>query len=422
MQFSSTNRSKCMVDACEETQMNYCLKILSASFLGLLVLAALIIFSDLLFWDRYLHAYKFNTFVDNPFPTIDRLKPQETVKGIPRPRSISSAGVAEKTISRESLEAASKFAEASSSTSLIVYHDGKIQLEKYWQGANDDQAVYSFSMHKSVLALLVGIAISEGDIDSLDDPIAKYLSEWAYDSRSQISIRHALQMNSGFEPMSFPSNPFSKHVRRQIGTNLSATALSFRLQEKPGTVFSYNGVNPTLLVMVLEHATGKRYANYLSDKLWQPLGNHDAAVWLDHEGGLARGATSLYAVPMDWMRIGEMLLNNGRVDDRQVIPDGWIQQMKTPSATNPRYGLLTWIGIAYAEERTLDAFKGFAAISDKPFIAGDVFYFDGLGGQRVYVIPSQKLVIVRTGVLAKEWQDTQLPNILVAGIIESALK
>ena len=96
-------------------------------------------------------------------------------------------------------------------------------------------------------------------------------------------------MNSGLEPMSFPANPFSRHVRRQIGTNLAATALSFRLQDEPGSVFNYNGVNPTLLVMVIEQATGRRYAEYLSEKLWRPALNGDAALWLDRPGGLARG-------------------------------------------------------------------------------------------------------------------------------------
>jgi CubicO group peptidase (beta-lactamase class C family) len=399
--------------------MNYRLQVLLASCFGLIVLTAFIILSDRLFWDRYLHAYKFDTFVANPFPDIDRLKPQEKVSGTSLSRPIPVATKVERTINQHNLDAAINFAEESDSTSLIVYHNGKIQLEKYWQGGNNEQVVYSFSMHKSIVALLIGIAISEGDIESLDDPLAKYLKEWANDSRSQITIRHALQMNSGIEPMSFPDNPFSKHVRRQIGTNLTATALSFRLRDKPGTVFNYNGINPTLLVMVLERATGKRYANYLSEKLWQPLGNHDAAVWLDHEEGLARGATSLFAVPMDWLRVGQMLLNNGRAGNRQIVAEEWIEQMKMPSVTNPLYGLLTWIGTDYAEERTLKAFKGFKAVSEDPFIAGDVFYFDGLGGQRVYVVPSRKLVIVRTGVLAMNWEDTQLPNILVNGIVQS---
>ena len=151
-----------------------------------------------------------------------------------------------------------------------------------------------------------------------------------------------------------------------------------------------------------------------------PLGNEDAAVWLDHPGGLARGATSLYAIPMDWLRIGEMLLNKGRANGRQVIPEDWLSALTTPSPTNPRYGLLTWIGTDYVEERTLEAFEGFAAVAQTPFDAGDIIYFDGLGGQRVYVIPSAQLVIVRTGVLAWEWNDTRLPNLILAGIKENS--
>ena len=386
---------------------------------GLLLVFTLGIFSDLTYWDRYLRAYTFKTFAENPFPTLDRLYPQETVPGVDVPTAFPYAEAAAGTISDVALDEAAVFAEASNSTSLIVAHKGVIQLEKYWKGEGGDQVVYSFSMHKSIVALLLGIAVNEGHITGIDDPLAKYLPEWRDDAREQITLRHALQMSSGLEPMSFPANPFSKHVKRQIGTNLTGTALSFRLQDKPGSVFSYNGVNPTLLVMVLERATGRRYAAYLSEKLWRPAGNEDASVWLDHAGGLARGATSLYAKPLDWLRIGQLLLNKGQVNDRQIIPEEWLKEMTTPSPTNPRYGLLTWIGTDYVEARTLEAFKGFAAVAENPFDAGDIIYFDGLGGQRVYVIPSAELVIVRTGVLAWEWNDTRLPNLILAGIVET---
>ena len=385
---------------------------------GILLVLALGIFSDVLYWDRYLRAYTFNTFVENPFPTIDRLYPQETVPGAQTPVTSPHAEAPSKTISTTALDEAVAFAEASDSTSLIVSHRGVIQLERYWKGEGADQVVYSFSMHKSIVALLLGIAIDEGHITGIDEPLATYLPEWRGDPRERITLRHALHMNSGLEPMSFPVNPFSKHVKRQVGTDLAGTALSFRLQDEPGRVFNYNGVNPTLLVMVLERATGQRYAAYLSAKLWQPLGNEDASVWLDYPSGLARGATSLYAKPMDWLRIGHMLLNKGRANGRQVISADWLAQMTTPSPTNPRYGLLTWIGTDYVEERTLEAFKGFAAVAETPFDAGDIIYFDGLGGQRVYVVPSAQLVIVRTGVLAWEWDDTRLPNLVLAGIEE----
>ena len=386
---------------------------------GLLLVFTMAIFSDVLYWDRYLRAYTFETFVENPFPTADRLYPQETVPGVEAPIIFPRVQATSRTISAAALDEAVAFAEASDSTSLIVSHKGVIQLERYWKGEGADQVVYSFSMHKSIVALLLGIAIDEGFIDSIDDPLAKYLPEWRDGPRARITLRHALQMNSGLEPMSFPANPFSKHVKRQIGTNLAATALSFRLQGEPGSEFDYNGVNPTLLAMVIERATGRRYAAYLSEKLWRPIGNGDAAVWLDRPGGLARGATSLYAKPMDWLRTGQMLLNKGRANGSQVIPEDWLTEVTTPSPTNPRYGLLTWIGTDYVEQRTLEAFEGFAAVAETPFDAGDIIYFDGLGGQRVYVIPSAQLVIVRTGVLAWEWNDTRLPNLVLAGIKET---
>jgi len=382
----------------------------------MVVVCAAIVLSDMTYWDRYLNAYTFETFVANPYPTLERLYPQEVVKGVITPRQIDRASNDEKIIAADVLEEASAFAEGSDSTSLIIYHAGKIVLERYWRGGEPSTPVYSFSMHKSVVALLIGIAISEGHIESIDDPLAKYLREWSDDPRAAITIRHALQMNSGFEPMSFPVNPFSKHVKRQIGTDLVETVLSFDLAKPPGSEFSYNGVNPSLLVIVLERATGRRYAEYLSEKLWRPLGNHEAAVWLDHEDGLARGATSLFAVPMDWMRIGEMLLSGGRVEGVQVVPKSWLEEMRAPSPTNSTYGLLTWIGTDYAGERTLESFEGFAAVSDKPFNAGDLYYYDGLGGQRVYVVPSRNLIIVRTGVLAWEWHDTKLPNMLVTAV------
>ena len=374
----------------------------------------------MLYWDRYLRAYTFETFVENPFPTLDRLYPQETVPGAETPVTLPRAEQASRTISPAALDEAAAFAEASDSTSLIVSHKGVIQLERYWKGEGAGQVVYSFSMHKSIVALLLGIAIDEDLVGGIDDPLAMYLPEWQGGPRAGITLRHALQMNSGLEPMSFPANPFSRHVKRQIGTNLAATALSFRLQEEPGSVFSYNGVNPTLLVMVLERATGRRYADYLSEKLWQPVGNEDASVWLDRPGGLARGATSLYAKPMDWVRIGQMLLDKGRANGRQIIPEDWLTEVTTPSPTNPRYGLLTWIGADYVEQRTLEAFEGFTAVAQTPFDAGDIIYFDGLGGQRVYVIPSAELVIVRTGVLAWEWNDTRLPNLVLAGLEAAA--
>lgn len=386
---------------------------------GLTLLAvAVALLVEPIFWDRYRRAYTFDSFVQHPFPEPERLYPQERVAGPRITRIIPRAEPAARTIEPAALAAAEAFAERTRSTSLIVYHGGRIQLERYWRGAAPDRPVYSFSMHKSVVALLVGIALEEGRLGAVTDPLARHVPALARDGRRRITIENALQMTGGFEAAAFPRNPFSKHVRIQIGTDLPAAALAFRLVREPGTTFDYNGVNPTLLVMALERATGQRYAAYLSEKLWQPLGNRDAAVWLDREGGLVRAATSLFATPMDWLRVGEMVLNRGRVGERQLVPAAWIERMTTPSQTNPLYGYLIWLGSRHTQERTLAPFKGFAARAARPFLAPDVVYFDGLGGQRVYIIPSRRLIIVRTGILSRDWEDTSLPNRLIEGIIE----
>ena len=383
-------------------------------FVAIVVAVVLAIAANGLFWFRYLNAYTFESFVENPFPTDDRLYPQERVVGAQQPREFPRANDSDRAINNAALEAAATLAEEADSTSLLVLHDGVLQLERYWLGAAADRPVYSFSMHKSVVALLIGIALAEGKISNIDEPLASDPTGWnVADERSEITIRHALQMNSGLEPMTFPKNPFSKHVRRQIGTDVAGAALSYQLSNRPGETFEYNGANPTLLVRLLERETGLRYSQYLSEKLWRPLGNRDAALWLDRPGGLARGATSLFAVPMDWLRIGEMFRNGGKVDGRQVISPEWLRMMITPSPTNPRYGFLTWLGQESTEERVLDAFEGFSASMSQPFQADDLVFFDGLGGQRVYVVPSYKLVIVRTGVLNSTWEDAVLPNILI---------
>jgi CubicO group peptidase (beta-lactamase class C family) len=141
---------------------------------------------------------------------------------------------------------------------LLVLHRGKLQYEAYWEGSNADTPVYSFSMHKTIVGMMVGFAIADGKIGSVEDSVAKYLPEWSDPEHSKIRIKHLLQMSSGIESMQYGDNPFSKHQRRQIGTDLASTALSFDVQEPPGQRFDYNGVNPTLLVMIIERTTGRR--------------------------------------------------------------------------------------------------------------------------------------------------------------------
>ena len=160
------------------------------------------------------------------------------------------------------------------------------------------------------------------------------------------------------------------------------------------------------LAVVLERATGRRYADYLSEKVWAPAGASDAAVWLDRPGGLAKTFGGVLATARDWARVGLLLQNGGRVGDRQLVPAAWVREMLTPSPREPDYGYQIWLGRGGCRRED----------HEKPFAAPDVAYLDGRFKQRVSVVPSAELVVVRVGEQARGWDETELVNTLLRGL------
>lgn len=315
------------------------------------------------------------------------------------------------------LQAAIEYGEATKSHALLVYHDGALQLEHYYSGHGPDTRTPTQSMHKSVLALLVGIAIRDGFIASVDDPAALYIKEWAQDERGRITVRQLLQQSSGIGFPSFGLNPTGGFFQVMVGNQLESVVLGQPLENEPGSRFDYNNINAQVLGIILERATGKRYAQYLSESLWQKLGTDDARVLLDSDQRrLARVFCCLDATARSWLQLGLLHLNGGMVAGTQVVPAEWLRDVTAPSALNANYGYLTWLGREYQERRLYNHKTSATAWHSEPFAAADVIYFDGFGGQRVYVVPSAGLVIVRTGAIATKWDDARLPNLILRGL------
>jgi CubicO group peptidase (beta-lactamase class C family) len=298
------------------------------------------------------------------------------------------------------------YAEELGSFSLVVHHNGAIQFETYWREFGPDNVTETYSMAKSVLGIMIGFAVEDGAIGSIDDPIVKYIPEWVGTDREPMAIRNALQMASGLEHHRFnftlAQNPYGKALRLFIGPDMESAILRFGLDAPPGSEFNYNSANSQLLALVLQRATGRSYADYVSEKLW-----------MDRPGGLPKAYSFFQARPRDWLRIGLAIKNGGVIDGQQVIPAGWLTQMQTPSPNNPKYGLQMWIGSPYVPDRRYNQNTPFGVKQAEPFAVDDVVFFDGGGGQRVYVIPSADLVIVRTGMPSPKWDDGVIPNIVL---------
>ncbi len=329
---------------------------------------------------------------------------------------LPKASFGERGVSIESLQAALDYGAETGSAALIVWQGGGIQLEHYYEDADEYTLTSTQSMHKSVVAIPVGIAIAEGHISSVDDPVSRYLPEWADDERAAITLRQVLWQTSGIDFPTFAFGSLGTMMGLLVGQDMNPITMAQPAVEPPETNFEYNSVNPLVLGLMIESATGRSYPDYFNQALWKPLAAGEGWIQMDTEGGMARSYCCLDVTARGWLRLGLLHLHKGRANGRQVVPEDWMAEIRKPGPTNPNYGFLTWLGNEYVEQRPYNSKATLQAYHSEPYAAGDVAFFDGFGGQRVYIIPSADIVIVRTGALAGDWDDARLPNLLLAGL------
>jgi CubicO group peptidase (beta-lactamase class C family) len=168
--------------------------------------------------------------------------------------------------------------------------------------------------------------------------------------------------------------------------------------------------------MALEAAVGERYSRWLGRRFWTPLGASDAAVWMDRVNGNPHYFCCLLATPRDWLRVGELMRNDGMVGKTRLLPQGWVQTVTAPSPNNPNFGMNIWRGAPHDPMRGYGLGVALKVPAKQPFARDDVYYVDGAGGQRVYVVPSERLTIIRIGKPSATWDDSALVNLVLAGV------
>ena len=267
---------------------------------------------------------------------------------------------------------------------FLVVHDDRLVAERYFGDAQRDTLQTSFSVAKSFLSTLVGIAIDEGAIHSVTDPVTDYVPELAQrDERfDQITWRNLLTMSSGirYEEQSLPL-PWGDDVNTYYGTDLRDLALNgTQIEQAPGREWHYDNYNPLLLGLVLERATGMSVSEYMAIRLWQPLGAEVDATWsLDSDDpGFEKMESGLNAAPVDDARFGELMLHGGRWNGTQIVPRGWVREATAAdTSTDPAalYQYFWWIDTSRPGR----------------------FYALGNLGQYIYVAPDADTVIVRFG-------------------------
>lgn len=362
---------------------------------------------------------RYLTYTGDPLTLpVSWYAPVEPVAG-DKTDDIPVAADSDRTINQNALEQIAEYAKAQNSQSLIVVHKGAIQLERYWGSAGRDTIFNPQSMAKSVLGLLVGIALEEGALESVTDPIGNYIAEWRDDPRGAATLQQTLWMSAGLEQMaaSYEVTFWDRGSRYSFGDDFNEMIFDLKLIDPPGTKWDYNNEETNLLGIALERATSQRYAEYLSTKIWRPLGLGSATMYLDRPNGAVMKHCCILSRPYDWAKIGLLFLQKGQWNEKQIVSRQWIDEMTSPSPLTSRYGYQVWLGGDYILPGAFTPPRSPSIFAPERYVSKDMITFIGYGGQRVWVSPEDDLVIVRSAVeWAPEWDEAFIPNVLARSL------
>jgi CubicO group peptidase (beta-lactamase class C family) len=348
-------------------------------------LLAFIVLSVAALWasdnEHVLHGLRKTYLVGKKNPDIDD-KPYFNVRkvavGAPEPVNLSEYYNSTELSQEEEL-----WIDSMGTTALLVFRHDSLLFERYREGEASTLS-NSFSMAKSITSILVGMAIEEGFIHSIDDKVGDYLEAYQSGMDTLLTIRHLLDMTSGIPFGESYSSPFGYMAKSYYGKDLKASTLEYHVQKQPGTLWAYEGGNTVLLGMILNKATGMTVSDYCSSRLWIRIGAENDAYWnLDDEDGIEKTFSGFYATARDFSRLGLLFMHNGVWQGDTLVSPVWVKESLVPhgipdekSESCTWYGRQWWIG---------------------EHVGHSFFACRGLRGQYVVCIPDLELVVVRLG-------------------------
>jgi CubicO group peptidase (beta-lactamase class C family) len=262
--------------------------------------------------------------------------------------------------------------------SFLIIRNDSILFENYFSGNNDTAIFPSYSVAKSFVSALLGIAIDEGYIKDIKQPVTDYLEGLKDKNFSKVTIEDLLNMKTGIKFNENYSSPFSDVAKYYFGPNLKKYIRHLKVKDEPGKDYDYVSVSALLLSLVVEKATGQKINDYLQEKIWKPLGMEFNSTWSvdSKKNQVIKAFCCLNARTRDFAKFGRLYLNNGNWNGNQIISKTWIKKSLTyysDSGANFIYNFQWRVGNL-----------------------GD-YFAKGAKGQYIYVYPSKKIIIVRTG-------------------------
>jgi len=314
------------------------------------------------------------------------------------------------------------FLEKKKTVAFIIIRNDSIFYEQYFNGYDEYATVTSFSVAKSVVSCLVGIAVAEGKISQVDDPITKYVPQLrGQEGFDQITVEHVLDMRSGIKFNESYYSPFSDAAKYYYGTNLKKYIAKMEVERAPGERFEYRSGNTVLLSIALEEATGMPLEQYAEQKLWKRIGAERPASWsLDSKKHhTVKGFAGLNGIARDFARFGRLYLNNGNWNGEQIVPADWVRRSGSPVRDGEfmNYSYQWWHTPEYEWKEEGKSYP--SPFKVKKVTAGenagreyveyppDSYTARGHLGQFIFIHPEKNVIILRFGKKDKDvnWVD-----------------
>ncbi len=284
-------------------------------------------------------------------------------------------------------------------TGMIVLKDDTILYEEYFQGNNRHSRAISWSMSKSFVSALLGIAIREGYVKNIEQKVTDYVPELKGSGYDGVSIKNVLQMSSGVH-FNEDYSDFHSDINRMgrsfaLNTPLVEIVSSLKSERPAGTYNHYVSTDTQTLGMILREATGQTLTHYAEEKLWVPMGMESDGQWLIDSSGMEAAFGGLCVTLRDYARFGRLYLNKGNWNGKQLVPATWVQNSITPDAPHLMPG----------KRETSNWVLGYGYQWWIPEIPDGEFMALGIYGQAIYVYPRYKIVIVRTSTYKDYYKD-----------------
>ncbi len=348
--------------------------------------------------------------------------PMEPVPGAQDPQPLARAADSESTIDEAALDRAEQYARENNSSAFMVWHKGKIQREAYFGDVTEDTPLVTRSLSKPITALAVGRAIQLGFIESLDQPLADFITEWQGTPKAGILVRHTLDMRTGLLAQGLSPDPDSPWNRAYLSpVHEKYIVEEYPLVAPPGSVYGYSNAASDLVAVLIERSTGQRYSDFVGREILSRIGAPGGEQWVNRPGGMAHSGCCAYFTAETILRMALLLLDDGMVADEQILPAGYVAEMIVPTQENVHYGLGIWVGGEYTPRRGWagENAPGPKVLHSEPYEDEDIYLFDGNSNQVVYIMPTLDLVVLRMGgspPKSPEWDNSFLANVVARGL------